>query len=57
VQLIRTSDLWQRQAAVTGWLDKAPQAVLLGYNPLVMSKPFLLQKVAHDNPFGTKYFM
>ena len=57
LQKIRTSELWQRQAQATGWLKSAPQAVLPGYNPLVMSKITLLRRAAHVNPFNTKYLL
>lgn len=39
IQEIRTSETWRSQA---GWLAESTQSRLEMYNPLVMSKPFLL---------------
>lgn len=39
IQAIRTSEAWKSQA---GWLRESTQGRLEMYNPLVMSKPFLL---------------
>lgn len=39
IQEIRTSEAWRSQA---GWLPESTQSRLEMYNPLVMSKPFLL---------------
>lgn len=39
IQEIRTSEAWRSQA---GWLAESTQSRLEMYNPLVMSKPFLL---------------
>ena len=57
VQQIRTSDLWIKQAKYLGWLIKSPQATLPGYDPLVMSKAFMLRDAAELNPYRTKYFV
>jgi hypothetical protein len=37
-----------------GWLIKSPQATLPGYDPLVMSKAFMLRDAAALNPYNTK---
>ncbi len=38
-----------------GWLIKSPQATLPGYDPLVMSKAFMLRDAAALNPYNTKW--
>jgi len=53
VQKIRKSKKWQAQA---GWLKDSTQAVLEYYNPLVMSKHFLLNDATLFNPFNTDLF-
>jgi hypothetical protein len=50
---IRQNEEWLSQA---GWLRESPQAILKGYNPLVMSKMFMLNNVTIWNPFNTEYF-
>lgn len=50
---IRTKEEWLSQA---GWLKDSPQATLEGYNPLVMSKMFMLNNVTIWNPFQSEYF-
>lgn len=50
---IRQTDSWLSQAS---WLSESPQATLEGYNPLVMSKMFMLNNVTIWNPFGSEYF-
>jgi hypothetical protein len=50
---IRTNEDWLNQAS---WLRDSPQATLEGYNPLVMSKMFMLNNVTIWNPFNTEYF-
>jgi len=50
---IRTQDDWLSQAA---WLRESPQATLECYNPLVMSKMFMLNNVTIWNPFNSDYF-
>lgn len=57
VQQIRTSKLWIEQGEIAGWLIKSPQARLEGYNPLVMSKLWLLRDAARINPWGSRYHM
>lgn len=54
VQKIRKDEAWLGQA---GWLADSTQAKLELYNPLVMSKQFLLNDASLHNPFDTKYFL
>jgi hypothetical protein len=53
VQTIRTDRTWYSQA---GWLENSPQATLPDYNPVVMSKMFLLNNATFYNPFSSEYF-
>lgn len=53
IQSIRTSSAWSTQV---DWLQNSPQAKLEYYNPVVMSKFFMLDDSCKDNPFNTKYF-
>lgn len=53
VQNIRNTDSWKQQAS---WLENSPQANLEYYNPVVMSKMFLLNDASISNPFNTDYF-
>lgn len=53
VQTIRRNPDWYKQA---DWLEQSPQAKLANYNPIVMSKFFMLNDVAIENPFNSKYF-
>lgn len=52
VQLIRNDRVWFSQA---GWLENSPQAKLEYYNPVVMSKFFMLNDASignmHDNDY------
>jgi len=50
---IRKKQSWLNQS---GWLKDSPQATLEGYNPLVMSKMFMLNNVTIWNPFMSDYF-
>lgn len=50
---LRQSPAWKNQA---GWLPDSPQCTLEMYNPVVMSKMFLLNDVTHFNPFKSEYF-
>jgi hypothetical protein len=50
---IRKKEEWLSQAS---WLRESPQAVLEGYNPVVMSKMFMLNNVTIWNPFSSEYF-
>lgn len=51
MQEIRTSEKWLSQA---GWLRDSTQAKLEMYNPLVMSKVFLLHDAKLMDPFNSK---
>lgn len=53
VDKIRNTPEWYKQA---GWLEQSPQAKLEYYNPLVMSKQFMLNDTTIHNYFGSKYF-
>lgn len=53
VQAIREKPEWYNQA---GWLADSPQAKLADYNPIVMSKMFMLNDASIFNPFNTEYF-
>lgn len=53
VQKIRTDENWRNFA---GWLPESPQAALEFYNPMMMSKMFMLNDTAIYNPFNTDYF-
>ena len=52
IQDIRTAESWLSQA---GWLRESTQARLEGYNPLVMSKMFLLNDARIMDKFGSRY--
>jgi hypothetical protein len=52
VEKIRTNEDWLSQA---GWLRDSTQAKLPLYNPMVMSKMFLLHNAKVFNPFSSKY--
>lgn len=54
VQEIRTDARWRNQAP---WLEESPQAALEFYNPLVMSKMFLLHDAVVLDPFGSDQFV
>lgn len=56
-QEIRTSDEWRNITGEGGWLKTSPQARLEWYNPIVMSKMFLMHEVSIWNPFDTNYFL
>jgi hypothetical protein len=53
VQKIRENKDWYSQA---DWLSKSPQAKLKYYNPIVMSKFFMVNDTTIHNPFSTDYF-
>lgn len=53
VQEIRQDNSWYNQAA---WLPNSPQARLQYYNPIVMSKMFMLNDATLFNPFNTTNF-
>jgi hypothetical protein len=50
---IRTSAEWKQQA---GWLPDSPQGGLPLYNPMMMSKMFMVNDSALFNPFQSDYF-
>jgi FkbM family methyltransferase len=50
---IRQKPEWSNYA---GWLPNSPQAKLEFYNPVVMSKMFMLNDCTIFNPFNTDYF-
>ena len=53
-QEIRTKPEWFNQA---GWLSNSPQASLEWYNPIVMSKMFMLHDASIWDPFATEHFI
>ncbi len=53
VDEIRSDENWLNQAA---WLKESPQATLKYYNPVVMSKMFMLNNASIYNPFGSTHF-
>lgn len=53
VQHIREKHSWNHRA---DWLTNSPQAKLEYYNPIVMSKFFMLHDAGVMNPFNSKYF-
>lgn len=53
VQQIRTDEKWLSQ---TGWLKDSTQARMEYYNPMVMSKMFLLHNAKVFNPFGSTHY-
>ena len=55
-QGIRTSEEWLNITGKNGWLTKSPQATLEYYNPVVMSKMFMLHDASIFNNFNTEYF-
>jgi len=53
VQHIRENQSWNQRA---DWLANSPQAKLEYYNPIVMSKFFMLHDAKILDPFNSKYF-
>jgi hypothetical protein len=53
IQNIRTNPEWYGQV---GWLSESTQAKLEWYNPVVMSKMFLLHNTKVFNPFNSDYY-
>ena len=53
VQKIRNDPQWYGQA---GWLKDSTQGSLEYYNPMVMSKMFLLNNARLFNPFNSEYY-
>ena len=56
VQGIRTSEEWQNITGEHGWLHRAPQKSYEWYNPVVMSKMFMLNDARIYNNFNTEFF-
>jgi hypothetical protein len=56
-QQIRTNPEWLNLTGSGGWLKESPQAASEWYNPIVMSKMFMLHDVTIWNPFDTEYFI
>jgi hypothetical protein len=56
-QEIRNDPNWYNSTGEGGWLKSSPQASLEWYNPIVMSKMFMLHDVTIWNPFDTNYFI
>ena len=54
VQKIRSNPEWYNKAS---WLPESTQAGLELYNPMVMSKMFMLNDARISNPFDTDYFL
>lgn len=54
VSSIRNNESWLSQA---DWLRNSTQATLDLYNPMVMSKMFMLNDASIMNPFSTDYFI
>lgn len=54
LQEIRKSKTWRTRAS---WLENSPQAGLQDYNPLVMSKMFMVRDAARQNYFHTSHFV
>lgn len=52
VQEIRTNDRWLNQ---NGWIKDSTQAQMPYYNPMVMSKMFLLHNARVYNPFRSEF--
>jgi hypothetical protein len=53
IQEIRKSEKWLNQ---TGWLSDSTQAKMQWYNPMVMSKMFMLHNAKCFNLFNTDYY-
>ena len=56
-QQIRTNPEWLNLTGPGGWLPGSPQAANEWYNPIVMSKMFMLHDATLWNPFDTEYFI
>lgn len=52
IDTIRLSPDWVSGAA---WMRESPQYKLPEYTPLTMMKPYWMQEVARENPFGTDH--
>ena len=53
IQSIRNDEKWLNQV---GWLKDSTQARMQYYNPMVMSKMFLLHNAKIFNPFGSDHY-
>ena len=53
IQEIRNDNTWRN---IAPWLSESPQANLTYYNPIVMTKFYMLNDTALDNPFNSEYF-
>jgi hypothetical protein len=53
IQEIRNNSNWYTKAS---WLENSPQAKLKYYNPIVMSKFFMVNDASIFNPFQSDYF-
>jgi hypothetical protein len=56
-QKIRTNPEWLNLTGEGGWLPGSPQASLEWYNPIVMSKMFMLHDASIWDPFATEHFI
>lgn len=52
-ETIRTNPTWYNSVE---WLSSSPQAALQMYNPMMMTKMFMVNDSALMNPFNTEYF-
>lgn len=55
-QKIRNNKDWQNITGEHGWLHNAPQCKYEWYNPIVMSKMFMLHDASIFNNFNTEFF-
>lgn len=55
-QEIRSNPDWIKISGEGGWLVNSPQAKLEYYNPVVMSKMFMLHEASLWSPFKTEYY-
>tara|TARA_R110000772_G_scaffold84079_5_gene177714 strand:+ start:1400 stop:3118 length:1719 start_codon:yes stop_codon:yes gene_type:complete len=55
-QEIRQNPKWLNSTGEGGWLSNSPQAKLEYYNPIVMSKMFMLHDASIYNHFETDYY-
>lgn len=55
-QKIRNDDEWRNITGTGGWLQGSPQLTYEYYNPVVMSKMFMLHDATIYNDFNTEFF-
>ena len=55
-QGIRNDEAWREITGEHGWLKGSPQCKYEWYNPIVMSKMFMLHDASIYNNFNTEYF-